>query len=255
MEAGSDYVTANMRIALLPLITYFFCLPVFTLWAMCVTYVYSIGTPIYKKDSFIAEIKWDIGTREMLWILLFALFWVIALLIAIMRFIIGCTVCMWYYSNQDADGNSSNDRTSIAMSLKWALCYHIGSLAYGAFCIAVVNFIKAMFEYIAKKNEAVAGKDNPIFKCITCYIRYFIWCLDTYIKYITDNSYVQIALHNMNFCEACWKSFYLLVRHCGRFSSTTLVARIMTLIGKGAICVTSAYITMVIVDKQYPRVV
>ena len=84
----------------------------------------------------------------MLWILLFALFWIVEFTIAMMRFIIGCTVCMWYYSDSDSDGIKSNNKTSIWTATKWGFFYHMGSIAMGAFLLAVVKMIKAIFEYV-----------------------------------------------------------------------------------------------------------
>lgn len=82
--------------------------------------------------------------------------------------------------------------------------YHLGSVAFGSFCIAVITMIRIVFEYLAKKYEAVAGKDNPIYKAVACCMRCILWCLDTYVKFITKNAFVQIALNSMGFCSAAW---------------------------------------------------
>ena len=133
------------------------------------------------------------------------------------------------------------------LGVKWCFKYHLGSLAMGSFLIAVVQMIKVLFEYFAAKYEKVAGKDNVIFKSVACCIRCCIWCLDAYVKFLTRNAYIQIALHNSHFCKAAKEAFYLSVSHVARFSSIIIIGRILDLIGKGAIVAASVWLTILLI--------
>lgn len=82
------------------------------------------------------------------------------------------------------------------MSFKWAAWYHCGSIAFGSFIIALVTFIRVVFEYLNKKYEAMGNKDNMVYKAVSCCMRCVLWCLDKYVKFITKNAYIQIALHS-----------------------------------------------------------
>jgi len=106
---------------------------------------------------------------------------------------------------------------------------------------------------MAKKYETLSG-DNCMYKCVTCYMRYVLWMLDKYIKFMTKNAFIQIALNSCNFCSGAWKSFYLIIRHMGRFSSAAVIGWIMMMLGKGTIMGTSAWITFLLVDKFSPDV-
>lgn len=143
---------------------------------------------------------------------------------------------------------------SVLKAIWWGAWYHMGSVAFGSFCIAVITMIRIVFEYLAKKYEAIAGKDNPVFKCITCCMRCVLWCLDAYVKFITKNAFIQIALNNMNFCSAAWESFYLVVRHAGRFASAGWIGFIMMLLGKGTIMGISALLTFIITKYKFKLV-
>lgn len=81
-----------------------------------------------------------------------------------------------------------------------------------------------------------------------------LWCLDKYIKFITKNAFIQIALSSKNFCSACWASFFLIVRNAGRFGSATIIGWIMMMLGKGTIMAASAYVTIVVMTYGYPDV-
>jgi len=161
---------------------------------------------------------------------------------------------MWYFSGEGSDDAKSRGAVSVSLGVKWAFLYHLGSIAFGAFLIAVVTMLKVVFEYFAKKYEAIAGKDNPVYKAAACVIRGCIWCLDCCVKFINENSYIQIALHNSTFCKGAQEAFYLMIRHAGRFSSAQVVGYIMTLIGKGTIVGASVWLTIVLVDSQYPQI-
>ena len=100
---------------------------------------------------------------------------------------------MWYF-RQGSDDASTDGGVSITQSIGWAVKYHLGSLAFGSFIIAVVNLIKAIFEYIVYQYEQATNSNNVIFKIVTCCIRCIIWCVDAYIKFMNKNAYIQIAL-------------------------------------------------------------
>jgi|TARA_B110000285_G_C15046381_1_gene574543 hypothetical protein len=80
----------------------------------------------------------------------------------------------------------------------------MGSIAFGAFLIAVLNTIKALFEYFVYQyeNATPSMKNNPVFQIVTCCIRCVIWCVDSYIKFMNKNAYIQIALQSTAFCPS-----------------------------------------------------
>ena len=140
------------------------------------------------------------------------------------------------------------------MSFKWASWYHCGSIAFGSFIIALVTFIRVVFEYLNKKYEAMGNKDNMVYKAVSCCMRCVLWCLDKYVKFITKNAYIQIALHSESFCTSAWNSFWLILRHAGRFGAAEMIGFIMMILGKATIMGSSAWITMVYIKFAYPHV-
>lgn len=83
MVAASDFVSSNLRILFLPLVSYLFSIMFFVFWVAAAIYLYSIGTPEFEKNSPIANIKWDDKIRYAMWVFLFGLFWVVAFLICL----------------------------------------------------------------------------------------------------------------------------------------------------------------------------
>lgn len=186
-----------------------------------------------------------------MWGYLFGLLWIVAFIICMQQFIIACLCCMWYFSGQGAAMSDSPGEVSFLKALKWGLWNHMGSVAFGSFCIALITFIRIIFEYLAKKYEAIAGKDNVLVKVITCCMRCVLYCLDKYVKFITKNAFIQIALNSSNFCTAAWESFYLIIRYLGRFSSAGMIGWILMILGKGTIMGVSAWITFLITKYKF----
>jgi len=103
---------------------------------------------------------------------------------------IAATVCQWYFSGGGGEADDAGKGTSICRSMLWGIFFNAGSIAFGSFIIAVVTFIRIVFEYLCKQYEAVGNKENPVYKAVSCCIRYYLWCLDKYVKFITKNAFI-----------------------------------------------------------------
>jgi len=135
--------------------------------------------------------------------------------------------------------------------ISWGAWYHCGTISFGAFCIAVVTMIRVVFEYLAKQQEMM-NKNNPVFKAVTCCIRCVLCMLDAYVKFITKNAFIQCALHNTGFCVSAKNSFFLIIRHVGKFTSAGAVGWIIMMLGKGTIMSSSGYITILYIKAAFP---
>jgi hypothetical protein len=80
---------------------------------------------------------------------LFGFLWIMNFIIGSTQFIIAATCTIWYYtSTSDANGTGS-----VSTGTYWVFRYHLGSIAFGAFLIALVQFIRIIFEYYANQLE------------------------------------------------------------------------------------------------------
>lgn len=116
---------------------------------------------------------------------LFGYLWINAFLIGIAQFVISAAAAMWYFtSTSDTSGSGSTIK-----GLYWAIRYHLGSIAFGSFLIALIQFIRIIFEYYKSKIEA-ANKNNPLIKALLCITSCCLDCLERFIKFITKNAYI-----------------------------------------------------------------
>jgi hypothetical protein len=102
---------------------------------------------------------------------------------------VAVTACIWYFTGQGSDSKGEKPSFSVFSGFKWAFTYHMGSLAFGSFLIAVITFIRIVFEYFCKKFEKIIDT-NPVSKIIICCVRMCLGCLDCCVKFISENAFV-----------------------------------------------------------------
>jgi hypothetical protein len=142
------------------------------------------------------------------------------------QFVIAATCTIWYYtSTSDANGTGS-----VSTGTYWVFRYHLGSIAFGAFLIALVQFIRIIFEYYANQLEK-QNKENKIIKAIICATRYCLDCFERFIKFITKNAYIQIAITGKNFCAAAWNGLILILKNAFRFGAAATIGMIFNVLG------------------------
>lgn len=83
MGAAGEFVAKNTRIGWLPPISYVVCIPVFLWFIFTNLFLYSMGTPKFKKGDMFATMEPTSKENALFWIYLFGFFWVIAFIIAI----------------------------------------------------------------------------------------------------------------------------------------------------------------------------
>lgn len=255
LETASDYISDNRAITGLPFLAYLICFPV-TLWyVVTAIYIYGLGTPKFVENAFVCEMVGDQVGNGFFIYEMFGFFWIVAWIIAVQLFVTCCSVCLWYFSGQGSDEAEANDRPlGVWVSTKWAFRYHLGSLAWGAFIIAVVTMIRVTFEYFVYQYEKAAGGDNIIFKVVTCIIRCYLKCLDCCVKFMNKNAYIQVALHNVSFCTGAKESFFLMANNVRRFTAVAITGSILGFLGKGLITICCFFLTQVLTKYVTPDV-
>ena len=103
---------------------------------------------------------------------------------------------IWYWSK-------SKSSCILFTAFKDTSIYHLGSIAFGSLLIAIVKLIRFMIDKIEKKLKKAVG-NNPVTLCIikfvSCCCKCFFWCLEKFLKFISKNAYIMVAIYGRNFC-------------------------------------------------------
>jgi len=112
----------------------------------------------------------------------------------------------------------------------------MGSIAFGSFIIAVVQFIRFIFVSLAKKAAKASG-DNAMAKCFIACGDCILRCVEKVCDYLNTAAFAYMAISGDSFCGSAWNGFLLNVKHLLKFSFANFIAKIFTLLGKIGIVV------------------
>lgn len=159
-----------------------------------------------------------------------------AFIIGVTQFMISASCALWYFSStSDAPGSGS-----LLRGFMWVFRYHLGSIAMGAFLIALVQFIRIIFEYY--KAQLDKAKENKVVKILLCLTSYLLDCLERFIKFISKNAYIQIAITGKNFCSSAWNAFCLILKNAMRFGMANSIGFIFSVLGVCFIAISNALV-------------
>uniref|UniRef100_A0A4W5N6D9 Choline transporter-like protein n=1 Tax=Hucho hucho TaxID=62062 RepID=A0A4W5N6D9_9TELE len=109
------------------------------------------------------------------------------------------------------------------------LRYHVGSLAFGALILTLIQIVRIILEYLDHKTRAAL---NPCSRFLMCCLKCCFWCLEKFIKFLNRNAYIMIAIYGKNFCVSAKNAFMLLMRNIVRVVVLDKVTDLLLFFGK-----------------------
>ncbi|XP_031441993.1 choline transporter-like protein 4 [Clupea harengus] len=117
----------------------------------------------------------------------------------------------------------------LAQSFMRTLRYHVGSLAFGALILTLVQVIRIILEYLDHKLRAA---QNGFARFLMCCLKCCFWCLEKFIKFLNRNAYIMIAIYGKNFCTSAKNAFMLLLRNVVRVVVLDKITDLLLFFGK-----------------------
>lgn len=132
-----------------------------------------------------------------------------------------------------------------------ALRYHVGTVAFAALLIAIIQFIRLILAYIEKKTRpadptSVAAKiRKALFCCVQCILKCLECCLDR----INKNALIWTSIWGDAFISSACSSFVLLWGNIGRVAAINVVSDLLLFIAKLGIALINAGIAMIVLTN------
>lgn len=152
IDASADFLAKTKRMIAVPIFYFFLTVIIFSVWLFCMLAINSIGkieasTSLVVQKKHVTRDPAEKKTVDLIFLfMLFGILWICAFLRAKTSFITMVSATTYYFdSNKDRDGNAE-----VGLGFKFAYMYHAGSLAFGSFIIAVIQFIRIVFMYLAE---------------------------------------------------------------------------------------------------------
>lgn len=152
--------------------------------------------------------------------------WHVAFIQNLSNFVLVGVACLWYFAP-----NRNNLGSPIITMFSWALFYHIGTIAFGAFLLALVWAVQIILEYIYKKvKEAQGDKSGSLTWIVNC-CRCCAQCFERIIKYINKHAYVETVLKSIGFCSASMNAFSIITSNILRFGVLSGIVKLALVFG------------------------
>jgi solute carrier family 44 (choline transporter-like protein), member 2/4/5 len=146
IDASADFLAKTVRIILVPGVFFLLQIIVVCIWVsamMCVASMNEI-TPLEGIPQG-KNLVWEEKPFYMALYMLFGVLWVTAWFEYCSTFIVMVSAATYYFNSDAAYEGDAEVGTGIS----WAFNYHAGSIAIGAFVIALIRFIRIVFVYLA----------------------------------------------------------------------------------------------------------
>lgn len=188
----------------------------------------------------------------------FGLLWTTQFIMGIAIMTLAGTVCGWYFSLNEGKNVLLEDDTNglrykqpplpVVAALLRVLRYHLGSVAFGSFLIALIQFIRAIMAYVQRQLERY-NKNSSTIRFIMCCIQSCLWCLQKCVEFITRNAFIYIALKGYSFWGAGGAVFKLIISYAWTLAIVNVLGEVIMFLGKIMIAIACAWIAYAILDN------
>uniref|UniRef100_A0A3Q3L4X4 Choline transporter-like protein n=1 Tax=Mastacembelus armatus TaxID=205130 RepID=A0A3Q3L4X4_9TELE len=257
IQESSKAIGHMMSALLYPLVTFVLLLVCVTYWGATALYLATSGSPIYRVvalnstmngckdingtvDSSCIFIKYNnegLFQRNIFNLQIYnvvAFLWCVNFVIALGQCTLAGAFASYYWAfNKPADIPMFpvliNCFICSSSSLFLHFRYHVGSLAFGALILTLVQIARMILEYIDHKTRSA---QNAVARFILCCMKCCLWCLEKFIKFLNRNAYIMIAIYGKNFCVSAKNAFKLLMRNIIRVVVLDKVTDVLLFFGK-----------------------
>jgi len=150
IDASADFIAGNKRVIFVPIIYFILTILAFCIWIVAMLCVVSLNKITAGEIHIVPQdrdLQWNDNNKYLALFMIFGILWIVAWLDYSARFVIMASATSYYFdSNPEGEGTAS-----LAYAFKIAHVEHTGSIAFGAFIIAIVRAIKMIFFYFAEK--------------------------------------------------------------------------------------------------------
>eukprot|EP00808_Paulinella_micropora_P008796 g44556.t1 len=207
-----------------------------------------------RYDGHYMQLEWNEDTQKAFAIVFFHLLWVIQFIIYLTYIIFAGVIGEWYFSFTDENGHKKNgtgdnlSRTPCCDSCCRVFRFHLGTVAFGAFCIAVIQFLRAVVHYIEYKTK---DEQNKIQKCIFCMIKGCLRCVECCCDKISKNALVWTAIFGTSFLTSACSSFALMWANLIRVAAFDAVSLYLLSLGKFFVTLSTAGFSAIVMYQLY----
>ncbi len=260
------------QLILFPILPFFMLVAFAVYWIITALYLFSVKTsqvkslpseyqliPYFNNNNFTTYISYDWETRfqKLFAYHFFHFLWCLQFLIYLTFMTIAGAIANWYFSKptptndevrEEGDQPGQLSTSPVCGAFYRVIRFHLGTVAFGALLIAVIQFIRAVLYYIERKTK---NRENCALRCTFCVIQCCLRCFQKCIDYVSRNALAWSAIRGDNFCYSACASVGLILSNAGRAAAMNLVGNFILLFGKICISLVTTGIAGLIIMYSY----
>ena len=235
VKAAGKAINNMVLILLVPILQTIGLIVFWAVWSYYAVHLASLGEittrdlPVGVDGTEIAVRQFEFNDELVVrcgWFMLFCLFWTAGFIVAVGDMVVAMAVSKWYFT----PNKSTVSSLTVVSSMTTTVIFHLGTCAYGSLIISIIKLIRTV---IAKIQKKVAEMTNQsIANCLLCCCQCFFCYLESCMKFINKNAYIQCAIFGTPFCQSGRKAFFLILRNAFRIAAVSYVSAAVLAIGK-----------------------
>lgn len=182
-------------------------------------------------------------TRWLLIYHVFGVLWTLQVIQGIGISTIAGAIGMYYFSR------NRDDDWSVLTSFRRTMVYQFGSICFGSFLIAGVQFVFKFLEYthkallLAESNKWITAR--PIVGTLRC----CSWFLQRFIDFVSRQSYIYMSIKGTGFLKSSRKAVILILGNLTELLMVNTLGEIFMFLAKALITGASTFIAFSLLDN------
>ena len=227
ISAAADFITDVPLSLFIPIILTGVLAVFLIWWIISFSYLFSVGELRYDSGDLFGDMVWTTEVEVGVYLMGFGLLWFFSFLMSSNIFVISSLSASWYFERD------TGNQISMLFAFKMAWFYHLGTLAFGSFLIALLWAITLILTYVYNKVKQETGKDSFMLKCMIC----FVACFERTLRFLNKHAYIEVVLRNNNFCGSVKKCISVMTDNFARFAILSGLVNLFLLFGTVLIAV------------------
>lgn len=256
LKSAALFVQQNMLVVFVPVLTALVQLIYLFIWVFGILFLWSIGTYTKRNNYPIGQVQWTNQQYALVYSFIFGMLWIGCAMLYIGQFLIIMATTIWYF---DHNKDKTLHPFPLLTAAWWTFRYHTGSVAFGAFILALVLAAKIIVTYVQWQVERAISKDQSpgIIKNFFNCLQALLVCLERVVKVINKTGFIVVALKSQYFCLSCLEGMTLILRNPMKFGMISVFGQVFIFIGKafiGAVTATAGYNVITRVDTYSSQI-
>lgn len=240
VKVASEAIKGNMCLILVPVV--YALIFIVGLVLILVTMVYFLSSleidPGDPETMSVRSIKIIKEDRYVVLFVVLCFWWMTFLIIGANQYTIAGAGAYHYFSRK-----GEKPLFPIARTLVTLVLHHLGSIAVGAFLIALVATVRTILLYIAQK---VKKTKNEQLKCLIACLQCCLGCLQKCVEFIASRAYIMMAIQGKNFWVSAFDALTLLMANPLRTMLLTAISKFLIIMAEITVAGLSVLISFIL---------